>query len=340
MGFLVTQLVGCAKLGYLLEQGVEQLRLQANARDNEQVLADPTVAQGHKEQVQQIAKYKGFFYRYFKRQPTDIYSKTVFLATKAVSHLVVASKYDEVKALEHCFGPWGCFPYLGLFKEKSAQKLVEKLRAQEFYAFRRPVYAYSTLGYFNDAILSSFFHYDEFRLAELVFHELFHTLFFVKDQVELNENLANYFSQQLAMEFFQDRPELVAKKRRKLQQQQRQSWQIVQLAREYRQILHSNPPGSKAAADSRLEDFLAQRLRPALEKICKEDQLESCVMAKRSWNNASFSAYLTYQDNMRPIAQLHQHLGGSLKAYLEHIEHHYKNYRGEDFKYFLLAQKK
>src|SRR5690606_28211743 len=57
-------------------------------------------------------------------------------------------------------------------------------------------------------ILSSFFYYDDLDLAELIFHELFHTIFFIKDDVDLNENLANYFGKELVRLYFKDDPRL------------------------------------------------------------------------------------------------------------------------------------
>ena len=59
-------------------------------------------------------------------------------------------------------------------------------------------------GKYNDRIISSFFRYDERRLANLIFHELFHAVFFIKDEVKANENLASFFARELAKEYFSD----------------------------------------------------------------------------------------------------------------------------------------
>ena len=61
---------------------------------------------------------------------------------------------------------------------------------------------YSTLGYFDDPILSSFFNYNKFDLTVLIFHELFHTIYFYKNKVQLNENLANFFGREMAIEYY------------------------------------------------------------------------------------------------------------------------------------------
>ena len=327
---------GCAKLAYLWEQGTQQIALRMAGKENQQLLTDPEVPIQHRKKIRQIQRYKDFFYRYFERKPSDIYTQTVLLDRDAVSHLVVASKYHQVKAIDHCFWPMGCFPYLAFFKEQSAIELQGELEAQGHYTFKRPVYAYSTLGYFQDHILSSFFRYSEFKLAELIFHELFHTIFFIKDEVDFNENLANYFGQQLAMEFFSDRPNWAQDQRRKWLKYQQIKQTLVEQAKWYDRSLKDNPPPSRTAADERLAAFLSQRLRPSLLKACRQEGVSPCQIAERPWNNASLSAYLTYEDKMRPIEQLHNSLGLSLKEYFHYIERNYQSYEGKNFAAYLL----
>jgi len=48
------------------------------------------------------------------------------------------------------------------------------------------------MGWFKDPILSSMLRRDEANLAELIIHELTHSTIFVKNNSELNENLADY----------------------------------------------------------------------------------------------------------------------------------------------------
>src|SRR5690606_17570522 len=89
-------------------------------------------------------------------------------------------------------------------KKDSALDWVKDKKEEGFQTWMRPVYAYSTLGYFEDRILSSFFQYDKYELAELVFHELFHVMYFLKNNVDFNENIANFFGEQMAREYFKN----------------------------------------------------------------------------------------------------------------------------------------
>jgi predicted aminopeptidase len=50
--------------------------------------------------------------------------------------------------------------------------------------------AYSTLGYFDDPVLSTFVRYREVDLARLIFHELRHQVVYVKDDTSFNESFA------------------------------------------------------------------------------------------------------------------------------------------------------
>jgi predicted aminopeptidase len=50
--------------------------------------------------------------------------------------------------------------------------------------------AYSTLGWFDDPLLSSFIRYPDLELARLVFHELAHQVAYAKDDSTFNESFA------------------------------------------------------------------------------------------------------------------------------------------------------
>ena len=206
--FLFT-LSSCAKLGYLTEQGIEQMKIQWKGKPNEHYLDDPKTPEKIKNKILLVGEYKKYFYHYFNEKPTDIYSKTTMLNNRAVTYLVIATPHTKIEAHEFEFPFMGSFPYIGFFQKDSAKEFAKELEEDEnLVTWIRPVYAYSTLGYLEDRILSSFFQYDDVELAELVFHELFHTILFIKDEVDLNENLANLYGKELLKEYFKDRPEL------------------------------------------------------------------------------------------------------------------------------------
>ncbi|MBI2291481.1 MAG: aminopeptidase, partial [Betaproteobacteria bacterium] len=65
-----------------------------------------------------------------------------------------------------------------------------ELRGEGLDVFASGVPAYSTLGWFDDPVLSAFINYPEHALSRLIFHELAHQVVYVKGDTEFNESFA------------------------------------------------------------------------------------------------------------------------------------------------------
>lgn len=312
-------------MGYLSEQGIEQAKLQWSGRNNQEFLSDPSVSEEMKRKVVLVEEYKKFFYHYFGEKQTEIYSKTAILPNPAVTYLVIASPHIKIEAHEFTFPIMGSFPYIGFFKKDSAEKFAKKIQKKEkLVTYIRPVYAYSTLGYFEDRILSSFFHYNDIELAELVFHELFHTVFFIKNEVELNENLANLYGKELLREYFKDRAEfnhyLETEKKKKLLGQ-RVVDLIGILQTEFAKLGGFN---TDEKADELTARFVAEVFKPDLLGYCEKIELDkSECNIKDDWNQASFAAFLTYEEKQDFLEGLKLQNNFDLKQFLSwlRIEH-------------------
>lgn len=308
------------------------MKLLREGRPNAEVLADKSIDEEARRKIKLIETYKTYFYDYWKMEPTGIYSETTFLEGDAVTYLVIASPFNIIKAKDHCFPFMGCFPYLGFFSEKKANDYASGLRTSEesWQTYVRPVYAYSTLGYFEDRILSSFFHYSDDQLADLIFHELFHTLFFIKDEVDLNEALASYFAREMALEYFSvtDKEKQVrsAKKRRQDLINRYFVSLVNQLNEKYKEKSFKD---SKSAIQFR-DEFLKNELVPKMKKYCEEQGEKNCYWAKKPWNNASLAAFLTYEDRGDEIEKHHKNLGVSLKDFFKSLKDSYARYEDED----------
>ena len=89
-----------------------------------------------------------------------------------------------------CFPVAGCVSYRGYFNEAEARAEAARLAAEGDDVYIGGVPAYSTLGWFDDPVLSSFIRYPDTALARLVFHELAHQVVYAKDDTEFNESFA------------------------------------------------------------------------------------------------------------------------------------------------------
>lgn len=323
--------LSCAKVSYLTEQGVGQFKLQWNGVENKVILNDPKISEDWKRKIRLIQEYKKYFYDYYRLKPTKIYSKTSILKGEAVTYLVIASQHQKIEAYEHYFPIMGSFPYLAFFSEESAEKFAKDLREEEnLVTWIRPVYAYSTLNILEDRILSSFFHFDDVELAELIFHELFHTIFFIKDDVDLNENMAEYFAARMMPTYFKDNPEYL--KYQKIENIKKRIYQkIVEkvkiLNAEFEKLGHQL---TDTKADELTANFSQEVLIPALKQMCVDEGLtEDDCKLKKEWNQARLAALMTYEEEQKFLEELQEKLKLGNLEYFKWIKAKYKKYRNQ-----------
>jgi predicted aminopeptidase len=328
---------GCSNVGvgYLTEQGYNFAKIQwLKSRANNNVLDDPDISEETKRKILLVQEYKKFFYYYFNEKETDIYTRTTMLDNEAVTYLVIAAPHTKIEAHEFKFPFVGHFPYIGFYKKDSAKRFAKKLRKNEnLVTYIRPVYAYSTLGYFEDRILSSFFEYDDMELAETIFHELFHTVYFIKDEVELNENLANYYGKELLKEYFKDQQQLkeyLAREEKKEILKKRVVELISILQAEFDKL---GGFLTNEKADELTRRFVEEVFKPDLRSLCRKVNLapDECEF-KTKWNQASFAAFLTYEEEQDFLGAVQEKMHFNLKELLRWLRDQHKAYEKKDTK--------
>ncbi len=117
--------------------------------------------------------------------------------------LVVSATYrDRLERKTWWFPVVGRFPYKGFFDFKDAQRTAEKLREEGFVVTVGPSSAFSTLGWFNDPLVTTTLKQDSVTLVNTVIHELLHNTFFAKGDVSFNESFATFVGGRGAEHFF------------------------------------------------------------------------------------------------------------------------------------------
>lgn len=99
------------------------------------------------------------------------YSK---LDTQFVVWNVFATTPFSLSPKNSCFLVAGCVPYRGFYSKAAAKKYSRKLSEVGFEVYVAGIDAYSTLGWFNDPLLSTVINRSDESLAELIIHELAH----------------------------------------------------------------------------------------------------------------------------------------------------------------------
>jgi predicted aminopeptidase len=127
--------------------------------------------------------------------------------------LVLSGAYrDRLVRYTWWFPIVGRVPYKGFFDFAGAQRSSRQLEGKGFDVYLRPASAFSTLGFFNDPLLSTTLHQDSLDLANTVIHETTHSTFYARGEAVFNESFANFAGARGAASFFRSRgqPEAAA----------------------------------------------------------------------------------------------------------------------------------
>jgi predicted aminopeptidase len=185
--------------GFLQAKG--QVQILMKVTDVEDIMQDTSYPDSLKQQIRLIQEIKQFGVDSLGLEPSDNYTTFYDQHGKPILWVITASERYRLKAREWKFPIIGTFAYKGYFDSTRAVRLEETLIKEGYDTDINEVSAWSTLGYLKDPILSSMLNRSKGGLANLILHELTHGTLFVKDNLELNENLASFVGDWGAVRF-------------------------------------------------------------------------------------------------------------------------------------------
>lgn len=177
---------------YGIQQGKGQLQLVLEAKPIELVLNDTTFPDSLKQKLRLIIDIRKFTVEELGMNESENYTTVYDQKGKTLLSNVSACEPYSFTPKEWNFPFLGTVPYKGFFDKNEAQKEILKLKMQGYDVDVYSPSGWSTLGWFKDPILSNMLKQDEGGISNLIIHELTHGTLFVKNDVNFNENLANF----------------------------------------------------------------------------------------------------------------------------------------------------
>jgi predicted aminopeptidase len=189
-------LSGCSSLGYYAQLANGQWQLLRAREPVQQVIDDPATGPALRQRLLFAEQARAFASAQLKLPDNGSYRVYVELGRPYVVWNVFATPELSLQPMTHCFPIAGCVAYRGYYQPGAARGAAALMRQQGLDVYVGGVEAYSTLGWFDDPILSSMTGWGAERLATVIFHELAHQRFYVKDDTAFNESFASFVEQE------------------------------------------------------------------------------------------------------------------------------------------------
>ena len=183
-------LIGCANVEYYAQSVTGHLGLMYWALPVERVIASPETAPRLAARLRTALEIRTFATDALSLPANTSYRRYVDLGRRYVVWNVVAAPELSLEPRRWCFPVAGCLSYRGYFSESAATEHAGALQSEGLDVTVAGVRAYSTLGWFDDPLLSSMVVLPEYSLAGIVFHELAHQRLYVPGDTEFNESFA------------------------------------------------------------------------------------------------------------------------------------------------------
>jgi predicted aminopeptidase len=164
--------------------------LMSRRRPVDELIEDDQSPEALRRKLQLVSDAREFASEELLLPDNDSYRTYADLERDYVVWNVFAAPEFSLQAKTWCYPVAGCVAYRGYFSEDAARKLGARLTEEGYDVAVGGVAAYSTLGRFDDPVLSTMLRWSDVDLVATIFHELAHQRLYIKDDSAFNESFA------------------------------------------------------------------------------------------------------------------------------------------------------
>ncbi len=309
-GLVLLSLTGCLPIRYVTQAAAGQEDINSRGISIAEVVEGEHLDKRTRALLSHVSRIKSFAEGYGLRR-THNYERYVWLNRPAVVWVVSACHPLAFRPHAWRFPIVGSITYTGWFDRREARSYAADLARKGWDIDVRPSQAYSTLGWFDDPILSTMISDGDDALgdlADVIIHETFHATFYIPGQSTLNESVAAFFGDELAIKYLDEAFGPDSK--------EKESFLAVRARGERRGRV------MKAAYED-LEKLYASKA-PREQKLAEKrrliEELREELEIKRPLSNASLIQYKTYGSGKKEMAELLASCDGSFPRMLKTLD--------------------
>ena len=315
-----TAYVASEDVRYITRAGFEQTHILQARRPISKILADPKTDAATRGSLELVLAARDFAAQ-LDFEAKDTY--TTYADVGRDTLLVVLSASPK-----NCLCPYtwkypivGRIPYKGSFDPAMARKEAGQLDAMGYDTYLRPAAAFSTLGWFNDPLLSTAMTRDSVELAALVLHEIAHNTLYVKSATPFNESFAQLAGYRGAEAFFRSRgePEAADKAAARWEDEVVLSGYYTALAARLDSLYESTPDSAALAAGrATIAAWAREQLQGPIAQQLRSYRIGR--ISERPINNAQIIAARIYRTRLDLFDRWYQKEGRDVKQAVKDLK--------------------
>lgn len=312
---------GC-QIGYLVKGAYHQIGILTSREDIEDVLKEGQLNDKEKRKLRLVLEVRQFATKRLGLKKSDNYTSYVGLDRPYVSYVLSAAPRHRLEHHLWWFPIVGSVPYKGYFSPEEAKEAAKEFPKSKYDTYVRGVSAYSTLGWFDDPVLSSMLAYKEHRLVNVIIHETVHATIYIKGHADFNERLATFIGDMGTELFYQNKEgkdsptvQLIAKSN----EDQKLFSQFI--SKEIKSLKEWYKDKSESLDESLRQDRIQKiNQRFTSELLPKMKTKNYSGFSKVKLNNARLMVYSTYMKDQSDFKKLYEKLGRDFKKLIEYCK--------------------
>jgi predicted aminopeptidase len=318
ISFAAVTCVQCSTLPYYDQAINGQMEIMRNREPIADLVEDPETPAWLRNKLIFVQSVREFAAKELHLPVDGHYLSYAALDRPYVVWNVFAAPEFSLTPKTWCFPIVGCVSYRGYFAEDDARHFGDSLKQEGYDVFIGGAIAYSTLGWFDDPVLSTVVSLGDPDIAALIFHELAHGVLYIKDDTAFNESFATAVEQEglRRWQASADNPEGYQKWLRK-QRHRRKFTTLVSKYRTRLQALYESDLPLAAKREKKADVFTQMNTE---FRDLKSDH--SGMAVYDAWfnyplNNAQLISVSTYHDWVPAFGKMLSESGGDLKRFYE-----------------------
>lgn len=314
--------LSACQASYLLKSSYEQIQIWNAEEPIEKSLERQDLTSDQKHKLRLALEVKKFCEEDLGLKKSKNYTRYVQLDRPYVKYVLSAAPPWEFKNYEWSYPIVGKMPYKGFSYEIDAKTEEEKLKQQGLETYFRGVSAYSTLGWFNDPLLSSMLNSSDYELVDTIIHETVHATLYIKNSADFNERLAVFLGEKGAELFYLKKEGTTSKTLQQMNEAKSDQdifgkfiSKEVQLASNW--FLQNGSKKNKEEKENMFKEIL---LRFETEALPKMKTKNFAKFHKKELNNARLLIYKTYLQDLSDFDKLWTKTNSDFKKFMTAVK--------------------